>query len=386
MAFRFIHTADWQIGKVFRFADDEAAGVLQRARLEAVSRLGELAEAHGVRHVLAAGDVYDETGLSARSLRQPLERMGAHPEVQWHLLPGNHDPQQANGLWDRIRAGESKRNLYLHTEPRPLLIDTADGGRAAILPAPLEHRRTLDDPTGWMDGCETEADVIRVGLAHGAVRGFSSDETQRANPIEPQRVSSARLDYLALGDWHGQLRVSERCWYSGTPETDRFQTQNGGKALLVEIDRPGSPPRTTPLETGRFGWTSLERRLEDGRGIELLEEELRALSRERRLGDWLVELKLSGTLSLEEAQLLEERIVDGAGAALLVLRVDRSQLYPQPTADDLDRIDPGGVVRAAADELRRLMDEGGGEESELAREALLRLYLEYRKLEAGSSR
>jgi hypothetical protein len=29
---RLIHTADWQIGKVFRFVDDATMGVLQEAR------------------------------------------------------------------------------------------------------------------------------------------------------------------------------------------------------------------------------------------------------------------------------------------------------------------------------------------------------------------
>ncbi len=40
---RFIHTADWQIGKPFKqFGDRES--VLRQARLVAIEKIGELAE------------------------------------------------------------------------------------------------------------------------------------------------------------------------------------------------------------------------------------------------------------------------------------------------------------------------------------------------------
>ena len=48
---RFVHTSDWQIGKTFRFAD-EASQVLRDERLEAVTKLGQLARAEGAPAVL----------------------------------------------------------------------------------------------------------------------------------------------------------------------------------------------------------------------------------------------------------------------------------------------------------------------------------------------
>ena len=92
MTLRLIHTSDWQIGKVFRFVDNATMGLLQEARLRAITCLGELAGQHDSRHILVAGDVYDMEALSPRSLNQPLERMRNFADVHWHLLPGNHDP------------------------------------------------------------------------------------------------------------------------------------------------------------------------------------------------------------------------------------------------------------------------------------------------------
>lgn len=249
-----------------------------------------------------------------------------------------------------------------------------------LLPASLQHRRTLNDPTAWMDDEVSDAHLIRIGLAHGAVHGFDTDEEQRANPIDPGRPQLARLDYLALGDWHGELQVNERCWYSGTPETNSFQTRGRGTALLVEIDGPNELPQVTPLSTGQYHWVSLDERVERPEDVGLLERKLRNLNGD--LNHTLVDLKLSGSLSLADLQHFEEMIVEGAAAALFHLRIDRGQLFPEPTDDDLDSIDPGGIVRAAADRLRGMV-EAGGSDAELARAALHRLYIEHKKLESG---
>ena len=199
MSFRFIHTSDWQIGKVFRFADDATMGVLQEARLEAVTRLGELAQEHGAGHVLVAGDVYEKPGLSRRTVNQPLERMRAFVDLQWHLLPGNHDFQQSNGLWDRLSARGLPPNVHVHTAREPALLD---GGAAAILPAPLEHRRALGDPTAWMDEALTPAGAARIGLAHGSVprlrlRRFAHAESDRSRPPTARESRLPRAGRLA---------------------------------------------------------------------------------------------------------------------------------------------------------------------------------------------
>ena len=377
MAFRFIHSADWQIGKVFRFVDGAEMGGLQLARLEAISRIGNLADEHDVSHILVAGDVYDHATPSPRTRNQVIERMRAHTSVQWHLLPGNHDPYQPNGLWDQLRRRGLPDNVHAHTEPTTTIIEQ---DTAVLLPAPLQHRRTLNDPTAWMDEQVTEDSLIRIGLAHGAAYGFNTNEEQRANPIEPTRPELARLDYLALGDWHGELQVNERCWYSGTHETDSFQTRGTGTALLVEIDGPKELPKVTPLSTGQYRWESLDERVDNLDDVDLLEHKLRNLNGD--LNHTLIDLKLSGSLSLADLMHLEERIVDGAAAALYHVRIDRGQLFPEPTDDDLDSIDPGGIVRAAADKLRGIA-EAGGSQAELARAALQRLYIEHKKLESG---
>ena len=377
MTVKFIHTSDWQIGKVFRFVDNATMGLLQDARLRVISRLGELAEEHGAAHVLVAGDVYDMEALTPRSLNQPLERMRGFPGVRWHLLPGNHDPHRPNGLWDQLLRRGLPENVCAYVAPEPEIHQESG---LVILPAPLFHRRTLEDLTAYMNDVDMPEGLIRIGLAHGTVRGFGSDDRDVPNFIAPDRPRLAGLSYLALGDWHGQKQINNRCWYSGTPETDAFDVVGGGQALVVEIKGPDAVPEVTSVPTGHYTWVRLSEQISSHADIDHQAEKLRDTADE--LDRVLVHLTIEGALSLEDRRYFQEQIVEGVSAAFCFMRVDDRRLFAKPTDEDLNRIDRGGFVRVAAEQLKRLADEGDGDRG-IAAAALERLFVEHMKLQAN---
>jgi Calcineurin-like phosphoesterase len=373
-ALRLIHTADWQIGKVFRFVDDATMSLLQEARLEAIATIGGLAQAHGALTVLVAGDLYDHDGLSDRTLFQPIERMRALDALTWHVMPGNHDADRPNGLWDRIARHGLPANVRLHREPEPCPLGE---GEAWLLPAPLRRRQTLSDPTVWMGEAATPARALRIGLAHGSVTRFGSADRSQGNYIDPARPKEARLDYLALGDWHGQRQIGPRCWYAGTPEPDDFD-QEDGAVLLVEIAGMGAVPAVQALPTARHRWVRLRETLHGAQDIAVLDERIRALAADAsRL---LVDLVVEGTLSLADRALFAQRIDRSLRAALCHLKLDDARLYLAPSPHDLDAIAKAGFVRAAAGRLKDLADDEADPEREIAAEALMRLFLEHQKL------
>ena len=372
---RFVHTSDWQIGKTFRFADD-ASQLLRDERLEAVTRLGQLARTEGAPAILVAGDVYDVETPAERTLRQPVERMRAFPDIEWHLIPGNHDSHTPRGPWERLlRLNASERlpgNIHLHLVPEPVAIA---GAAAWLVPAVLTRRHAAADPTEAMDTATTPEGVIRVGLAHGSIRSFGTDESSTNNLIAIDRPQRAGLTYLALGDWHGAQGIGERCWYSGTPEIDDFSTggRGGGEALVVEIDGPRAVPVVSHHRVGRFGWQRMEMALHKATDIDILETRLRSLSSD--LGAVLVWLNVNGALSLAEREAFESRIQHGVGSALRVLRLDDAGLVPRPTSADLETIDHAGFVRTAADQLAVRAADPNDPEQDIAAAALQRLYL-----------
>lgn len=191
---RFLHTADWQIGKVFKqFGAKEES--LRQARLAAIERLGTLGKANGAQHVLVAGDVYDNEAPNAITLRAPIERMKPFADIQWYLLPGNHDPHRPEGVWDRIAQLGLPAHIHVHRAPEPAQL-TED---AFLLPAPLLRKTEFNDLTEWMDHAATPSGTLRIGLAHGSVTNFAS-EGEATNPIDPARPVKAGLGPVEIQD------------------------------------------------------------------------------------------------------------------------------------------------------------------------------------------
>lgn len=364
---RFIHTADWQIGKVFKqFGAKEET--LRQARLVAIERLGELARTHGVQHILVAGDVYDNEAPNTITLRAPIERMKPFADIQWHLLPGNHDPHRPEGVWDRVAQLGLPSHIHLHLVPTPFQL--TDG--AVLLPAPLLRKSEFDDLTAWMDNAATPAGALRIGLAHGAVLNFTS-EGEANNPVDPARPAKAKLDYLALGDWHRTVKIGPAVWYAGTPEPDRAGRQERGTALLVEIPGPGAPASVTPLTTGTYRWLTRTERLSDGSELADLDQRLR---NEQDLSRLILRLRFEGTLPLAAHAQLQRRLID-LEAAVFHLDLDQTALVARPTEADLEAIDFDGVLRRSADRLRAMVDDPAqsAEMRRRAEDALIELYL-----------
>jgi hypothetical protein len=364
---RFIHTADWQIGKPFRtFGDKE--GVLQQARLAAIGTIGQLARQEGAHHVLVAGDLYDNDAPAQKTLLEPLERMRANPHVTWHIIPGNHDYHRGNGVWDRAAAPGLPANVRVHLAPEPVLL----GEEAVLLPAPLRRRSEVNDLTEWMDNASSAAGLIRIGLAHGSVTGFGSDGEAK-NPIAPDRAKRAGLDYLALGDWHRTLQVNAASWYAGTPEADRFNSQEVGQVLLVDSAGTGSPPKVTALRTGAFRWLAGEEELSRAEDLALLNARLRD---HPDLSTLLMRIRLKGALDLAARADLSG-LISSLEAAMFWLDASLEDLHIQPTEADLESIDFGGVLREAAERLKAQAENPAASmvERRRAREALVQLFV-----------
>jgi DNA repair exonuclease SbcCD nuclease subunit len=371
---RFIHTADWQIGKVFGFLDDAATHALGDARLDAITTIGRLAREHCATAVLVAGDVYEHPGVGDLSLDKPLERMRTFASVAWHLIPGNHDPDRTGGVWERLSRRELPPNIHVHLRSEPAPVGE---GSAWLLPAPLQRKRTLSDLTAYMDDAATPEGAIRIGLAHGSIREFGSTPGSTANRIAPNRPETARLDYLALGDWHSTLEIGPRCWYSGTPEPDDFDQPASGAVLLVDLAGAGAPASVRSLATGCFHWHREQVVIHGADDIDLLEQRLR--SRQPDPARLLVRLEVEGTLSLADRLRFDEQIEQRLRAALRCLDL-RDRLLVAPRPEDLDAIASGGVLRAAIDRLSDLVAGSNGEEREIAQMALLRLCVEHARI------
>ena len=359
MALRLLHTADWQIGRVYSQFEPDDASALFEARYQAVERLAALAAQHSVDAVLVAGDVFDAQTVSDKTIRRLFNAMQGFAGP-WVLLPGNHDAALAESVWTRARRlGAVPPNAVTCLEPSVHIVAQQ---RLAVLPAPLVQRHTYGDLTEWFAQAATPEGLPRIGLAHGCVQGLLPETVDSANPIAAGRAANAGLDYLALGDWHGSKRIDERTWYAGTPETDRFKANDSGQALLVTLHGPGAIPEVLPLQTGRYRWRQLDCSVAVPSDVD---QAIQALN--DAAVDDVLQLRLSGTCDLQSQQRLQ-RSVDMARARVRALVQETHGLRLEPTQQDIEALQADGYV---GEVLQQLKDEQAGPNAEKARDALL---------------
>ncbi|HIZ51976.1 MAG TPA: metallophosphoesterase [Candidatus Pseudomonas excrementavium] len=370
---RFLHTADWQIGRQYDRFGPEDGPALAQARLTTVERIAALATELAVDAVLVAGDVFDAQTISDRTVRRlfmALQGFGG----PWIMLPGNHDAALAESIWSRARRLNAiPDNVHVLVSPEPLLL--AEQG-LAILPAPLTQRQTFNDLTDWFDHAPTPPQLLRVGLAHGSVQGILAEDIDSPNPIDPQRAARARLDYLALGDWHGCRQIDDRTWYSGTPEQDRFKSNGAGQVLDVQINAPGAAPQVTPIAIGEFTWLQWHRQLQVASDLDALIEELERVERSS-----VISLTLEGELDLAGEQRLQAAL-GRAEARHRVLECQLDGLRLLPTEADIAALQADGYLDEVIGQLRDLQQS---DEPEVAREALAILAGLLRERQAGGT-
>ena len=366
MGFGFVHTADWQIGKPFRlFNDDRLAGRLEDARLGIVDRLADVARKHNVSHILVAGDVYDSQRPSPKLLRQPMERMKRHGDIVWVLLPGNHDPVADAGVWERAVANGLPDNVMALLEPRAVFLNEG----VCVLPSPFGNSGRGGDPTLWMNDAEIPDEILRIGLAHGSVRGFGSS-VETDDVIDPQRAKVAKLDYLALGDWHGAMKINGRTWYSGTPEPDRFSDNDPGHALVVTIDARDAVPNVARVATAYYVWAEMDVSVQSGKDTRQVDHFLAKLSDDPvRV---LLRLNLSGDVAPADLKVIE----DWRGkleSQLQYLEVDDRELSIVGDTGGVPEIHESSELQFVFRELQMLARDENDAQSRIAREALRRL-------------
>lgn len=371
---KIIHTADWQLGKPFGRFPQEVRSALAEARLDAIDRLGAAAISSGATHIVVAGDVFDNVEPGDRIVTQMLSRM-QRASVTWWLMPGNHDHARAGGLWSRLR-GRAPASVRIVDTPEPIEMEQG----AWLLPAPLEHRKTVSDPSAAMVDMTTPPGALRIGLAHGSITEFGATG-ESSNLIPPDRAKSAGLDYLALGDWHGFLTVGDRTAYSGTPEIDRFGRDEPGGCIGVSL-RSNETPELQRIETGRYRWMSRRWSMEN---MEDLDRELAALRSEARLSDVLLSLHLVGVVSLADRVTMTSAVQDCLAHELRHLELDADGLTARPTAEDVAQIDVQGALARATATLQARAT-GSGSDAQIAAAALERLYVEAMRFDAEVAR
>lgn len=364
---RFLHTADWQLGMTRHYLSGEAEGRFRQARIDVVARMAELAEERGCDFVLVAGDVFETNQVDRATVARALDALQRF-SVPVLLLPGNHDPLDAGSVFtSSVFAERCPDHVRVLDGSEPVVV--ADD--TEVVGAPWTSKDPLQDLAGTaLAQLDPTTSRVRVLAAHGAVDSLAphADDPAliRLRGLE-EALGDGRVHFVALGDHHSAAEVgsSGRVWYAGTPEPTDYREQRPGQALVVDVDAAHCD--VTPVAVGAWRFVALERHVDGDADIAALSAELDALPGKACT---VAKIALTGTVTLSEAERLDEVLADAESRLAALERPARHQdVCVRPADGDFSDIPLTGYAAATRDRLQQLAD-AGGEEGDTAVDAL----------------
>lgn len=278
---RFLHTADWHIGRVYHglslledqaYLLDQFVGLVQKTKPDAV---------------LIAGDIYDRSVPPAEAVRlldETLTRIVIGEKTKVILIAGNHDGPDRLGFGSQLLANAG---LIVRGVPgadvEPVIL-TDDHGEVAIYPLPYAEpalvRQILEaeEISDHHAGLAAQMNRLRdkhlperraIVVAHAFVQGGLVSESERSLSVGGTGSVGADvfagIHYVALGHLHRPQTVgAPHIHYSGSLMKYSFNEADQPKGIsLVELDATGNVSIERIKLTPRRDLRILEGNLQD---------------------------------------------------------------------------------------------------------------------------
>lgn len=242
---KFIHTADWHLGRLFHqihLTDDQA---------HVLDQLVALAAAERPDVILVAGDLYDRAVPPPEAvalLDRTWQKLALELAIPVVAIPGNHDSATRIGYGAALLA---RAGLHLVADfdaaTHPVTIAGVD---IFALPfaEPAEVRAWSGDAS-----VRDHASALRVCIermrpnfsarprllvAHAFVAG-ASRESESERPLSVGGAGTVPADafgdfaYVALGHLHAPQLVSPVCRYAGSPLKYSFSEADDDKSVVL---------------------------------------------------------------------------------------------------------------------------------------------------------
>ena len=298
---RFLHTADWHLGRIFygQYLTDDQAYVLEH-------QFFTILKEEKIDGILLAGDVFDRAVPPIEAIElwdSIITRLAMDYKVPLFIVSGNHDGAE------RLEVGRSmlsESGIHIWGSPhhalQPFEFEGADG-RVAICPMPFSEPRRIGDALGlssnesksvdtdmvddtlfsYVDDKDQEAVALNlhnydqmyqawsdylykqvpkrmrsIAISHAFVMGGEVGGSERTLSVGGSEQVNPRVfkdfHYTALGHLHGPQRMgADQIRYSGSPLKYSFDEHGQKKSFtIIDMDTKGSVDISTiPVEAKR---------------------------------------------------------------------------------------------------------------------------------------
>lgn len=342
---RFLHTADWHVGRTIRgrSREDEHASVL--------AEIASLAREEDVDLILVAGDIFDTAAPSAAAeeivYRALLEMAEAAPVV---IVAGNHDsPARLRAVAPLLRLGrvivgsqvlrpEKGGTITIPGLPIRLALVPFIGKRGIVRVEEilaLDTRDLIGEYAARVQRIieamcnEMTTDSVNILVGHLMVLGGKTGGGERIAHLFDYAIPAlsfpGHLSYVALGHLHRAQRIPAPApiWYSGSPlQLDFGEEEDLKSVALVEVE-PGLPASVDV------------RLLRSGRRLRTLRGSLAEVStRVGQVGDAFLRVELDEKARTGLADEVRELFPSAVEVRLATVEARADQLNPRRLGRD----------------------------------------------------
>lgn len=298
---RFLHTADWHLGRIFygQYLTDDQAHVLE-------NQFFSILKDEKIDGILLAGDVFDRAVPPIEAIElwdSIITRLAMDYKVPLFVVSGNHDGAE------RLEVGRSmlsRSGIHIWGSPhhalQPFEFEGADG-KVAICPMPFSEPRRIGDALGlgaivskpvdidmsedslfsYVETDEQEPASLNlhnydqmyqawsnhlrnqvpkgmrsIAISHAFVMGGDVGGSERTLSIGGSEQVSPQVfkdfQYTALGHLHGPQRMgADYIRYSGSPLKYSFDEHTQKKSFtIIDMNAKGNVDISTiPVEAKR---------------------------------------------------------------------------------------------------------------------------------------
>ena len=298
---RFLHTADWHLGRIFygQYLTDDQAHVLEH-------QFFSILKDEKIDGILLAGDVFDRAVPPIEAIElwdSIITRLAMDYKMPLFVVSGNHDGAERLEV-GRSMLGQSGIHIWgsPHHALRPFEFESSDG-RVAICPMPFSEPRRIGDALGlnsseskpvdtdmtddtlfsYVDDNDQEAVALNlhnydqiyqawsdylykqvpkqmrsIAISHAFVMGGEVGGSERTLSVGGSEQVSPHVfknfHYIALGHLHGPQRMgADHIRYSGSPLKYSFDEHGQKKSFtIIDMDTNGKVDISTiPVEAKR---------------------------------------------------------------------------------------------------------------------------------------
>lgn len=226
---KIIHCADIHLDSPFRRLDDPDKKRERKNELVAAwnSMISD-AQASGASVVIIAGDLFDQSKVSAFSKKAVIESIKNHPSINFYYLKGNHDQSD---VFASLSNSDMPANLFLFGEKWT----TYDLGENITLSG---AELTASNAYSIFSELTLPIDKFNIVTLHGQ----ETDTSANGNPdcVSLRDLRGRNIDYLALGHIHSfkleQLDKRGAYCYPGCLEARGFDETGDHGYMLLDID------------------------------------------------------------------------------------------------------------------------------------------------------